>query len=196
MVELSSLELSDVTLMPMFASDTTMYTSEVPYETMMTTVTTMDTDVDTVEVEIMPADADMTMEGHQVELAAGTSTMIMVTAMKEYGGTFTEEYMVDVMRADMPAEATFMAMRSADGMSVDLEWPAVTGATRHIVFLISGASLEAEGASLDDYELIMNGSATTHTFSGLDAAQDYTIVLVSGTPDWVLPWDEAMSAGN
>ncbi len=196
MVALSSLELSDVTLMPMFASDVTMYTSEVPYETMMTTVTAMDMDIDTVEVEVMPADADMDMAGHQVELASGTSTMITVTAKKEYGETFTEEYTVDVMRAAMPAEPTLTAMRSDDGMSVDLEWPAVEGATRHIVFLISGASLEAEDAALANFELIMDGSATTHTFSGLDAAQDYTIVLVSGTPGWVLPWDEVMSAGN
>ena len=112
---------------------------------------------------------------------------------------------VNCTMTDQPMETTtppvmevteLTAMRSADGMSVDLEWPAVSGATRHIVFLISGASLEAEGAALEDYDLITDGSATTHTFSGLDAAQDYTIVLVSGTPGWALPWDEAMSAGN
>ena len=121
--------------------------------------------------------------------------MITVCDADEVSGCSSTVGPVDPDPEPMPI-TDLTATRSADGMSVDLEWPAVSGATRHIVFLISGASLEAEGAALEDYDLITNGSATTHSFSGLDAAQDYTIVLVSGTPAWQLPWDEAMSAGN
>lgn len=187
MVALSALSLSDVTLTPEFASDTMAYTADVPYETMMTTVTTEVDDVDAVMVDVMP--------GSQVDLATGANT-ITVKAEKEYGSMFSETYTVTVTRGDAPAEPTFTATRSDDGMSVMLEWPAVADATRHIVFLISGASLDASGAALANTALIADGGATTHTFSGLDPAQDYTVILVSGTPGWVLPWSEAMSPGS
>ena len=177
MVELSSLELSDVTLMPAFASSTMMYTAEVPYETMMTTVTTMDTDVDTVEVEIMPADADMEMAGHQVELAAGTSTMIMVKAMKEYGGTFAAEYMVDVMRADMPTDPTTPTMtadltewRSSDGTMATITWTPDTGAANQAAFMVAAKAGVTDPMSMDDldgatYTLIdENGAPTTSDY--------------------------------
>ena len=137
--------LSDAMLMPEFAPDMMMYTSEVPYETMMTTVTAMSTDdIDPVMVEIMPADADMDMDGHQVELASGTSTMITVTAMKEYGGLFDKAYTVDVMRAGEPANPgstpmNLMVTRASDGMSATMTWTPGSDAAKQEVAAIDPA---------------------------------------------------------
>ena len=198
MVELSSLELSDVTLMPAFASDMTMYTSEVPYETMMTTITAMDTDIDTVEIEIMPADADMDMAGHQVELAAGTSTMITVTAMKEYGGTFSEDYTVDVMRAATPTMTEMLTeSRSTDGMSATLTWTPdmMNGAAAAHQWVFTVAKIAGDPvdglAGLDTatfgYEPMLAGDVSIVTIDGLMADRDYVygvIALFGGPGNW------------
>ncbi len=83
-----------------------------------------------------------------------------------------------------PEVMELTAMRSADGMSVDLEWPAVSGATRQAVFAVAADSLMDSEFELTDYEIIMDGTTTTHMFSGLDATQNYVFVLVPGMPAW------------
>lgn len=198
MVELSSLMLSDAMLMPEFASDTTMYTSEVPYETMMTTVTAMDMDIDPVMVDIMPADADMDMDGHQVALAAGTSTMITVTAMKEYGGLFDKAYTVDVMRSGTPAGPTMTEMltewRSDDMMSATLTWTPdmMNGemAAHQYVFSVAknaGDPMPGVGGldlSTFAYGPSVAGDAYMVELTGLMADRDYVygVIALFGSP--------------
>jgi hypothetical protein len=198
MVELSSLELSDVALMPAFAPDTMMYTSEVPYETMMTTVAAMDMDIDTVEVEIMPADADMDMDGHQVELASGASTMITVTAMKEYGGLFEAAYTVDVMRSGAPSGPTMTEMltewRSDDMMMATLTWApdmmnGEAAAHQYVFSVAKNAGDPVAGVGGLDlstfaYGPTVAGDAYMVELTGLMADRDYVygVIALFGEP--------------
>ena len=202
MVGLSSLMLSDATLMPEFASDTMMYTSEVPYETMMTTVTAMSMDdVDPVMVEIMPADADMNMDGHQVELAAGASTMITVTAMKEYGGLFEEAYTVDVTRSGTPSGPTMTEMltewRSDDMMMATLTWTpdmmnGEAAAHQYVFSVAKNAGDPVAGVGGLDlstfaYGPTVAGDAYMVELTGLMADRDYVygvIALFGGPGNW------------
>ena len=198
MVELSSLMLSDAMLMPEFASDTRMYTSEVPYETMMTTVTAMDMDIDPVMVDIMPADADMDMDGHQVALAAGTSTMITVTAMKEYGGLFDKAYTVDVMRSGTPAGPTMTEMltewRSDDMMMATLTWTpdmmnGEAAAHQYVFSVAKNAGDPVAGVGGLDlstfaYGPTVAGDAYMVELTGLMADRDYVygVIALFGEP--------------
>jgi hypothetical protein len=72
------------------------------------------------------------------------------------------------------------ATRSADGMSVDLEWPEVAGATRQIVIAINQ---DIDVSSMKVMR-IADGTTTSHTFTGLDASESYFYAHVAGTPAW------------
>ena len=98
---LSALSLSGVTLSPGFAADTLTYTASVDNAVDSTTVTATAND-DGATVATLPADADDAMDGHQVALAVGDTTVsVTVTAAD---GTTMQTYTVTVTRADAAPE--------------------------------------------------------------------------------------------
>ena len=92
---LSALSLGDdVGMSPTFAGTRTQYTAEAPTGT--TQVTVMATaSHDNAEVDIMPADNDTEMEGHQVAISGDGTANIIVEVTAE-DGTTTETYTVTV----------------------------------------------------------------------------------------------------
>ena len=107
---LSALTLSDVTLAPVFAGDTTTYTASVANTVISTTVTATANHAGATVV-ITPADADGVTEGHQVKLKPG-ETVITVVVTAEDGET-TETYTVTVARAK--ATVTISAVEAEAG---------------------------------------------------------------------------------
>ena len=93
---LSALSLSEVTLSPAFAADTTAYTASVGNSVTQTTVTATKAHTGA-SVAVTPADADTGTDGHQVALAVGdTAISVKVTAED---GTTMQTYTVTVTRA-------------------------------------------------------------------------------------------------
>ena len=92
---LSALSLGDdIGMSPTFAGTRTQYTAEAPTGT--TQVTVMATaSHDNAEVDIMPADNDTEMEGHQVAISGDGTANIIVEVTAE-DGTTTETYTVTV----------------------------------------------------------------------------------------------------
>ena len=92
---LSALSLGDdIGMSPTFVGTRTQYTAEVPTGT--TQVTVMATaSHDNAEVDIMPADNDTAMEGHQVAISGDGTANITVEVTAE-DGTTTETYTVTV----------------------------------------------------------------------------------------------------
>ncbi len=140
---LSSLELSGATLTPDFASDTTAYTAAAAYSTETTTVTVMATHLGAQSgITITPADDDMDMDGHQIELAAGREKTITVQVRPEAvdataitAGTNDcsaaaaarhddiDCYTVKVTRAaeaSMDASLSSLSLTDSDGMDITL----------------------------------------------------------------------------
>ena len=103
---LSALSLSGVTLMPAFASGTTVYTASVGHAVTETTVTATASD-DNASVEVTPGDADDGTSGDQVALGVGETT-ISVEVTAEDGET-TETYTVTVTRVGS-ADASLSAL--------------------------------------------------------------------------------------
>ncbi|MDE2895554.1 MAG: fibronectin type III domain-containing protein, partial [Chloroflexota bacterium] len=102
---LSALSLSGVTLDPAFSSDVTDYSADVANDVEQTTVTATTTDSNA-SVEVLPAEADDAMDGHQVALSVGT-TRITATVTAADSST-TETYTVDVTRANVHPTVTLM----------------------------------------------------------------------------------------
>ena len=100
---LSALSLSGVTLSPGFAADTPAYTASVGSAVDSTTVTATPND-DGATVEIAPADADDTTDGHQVSLAVGDTTVSVTVTAED--GTTMQTYAVTVTRADAASTDT------------------------------------------------------------------------------------------
>ena len=98
---LSALSLGDdIGMSPTFAGTRTQYTAEVPTGT--TQVTVMATaSHDNAEVDIMPADNDTEMEGHQVAISGDGTANITVEVTAE-DGTTTETYTVTVTVGEAP----------------------------------------------------------------------------------------------
>ena len=93
---LSNLTLTDVTLAPSFASETTSYSATVPHSVTMTTVTAAAGDA-SAETVITPADSDAEADGHQVPLAVGATVVSLVVTAQD--GETTRTYEVTVTRA-------------------------------------------------------------------------------------------------
>ena len=93
---LSALTLSDVTLSPSFATDTTSYTGDVPGNVVDTTVAATTTD-EGATVAVTPADADDTTDGHQVTLAVGPNPITVTVTAED--GTTVQSYTITVTRA-------------------------------------------------------------------------------------------------
>ena len=92
---LSALSLGDdIGMSPTFAGTRTRYTAKVPTGT--TQVTVMATaSHDNAEVDIMPADNDTEMDGHQVAISGDGTANITVEVTAEDGETMMT-YMVEV----------------------------------------------------------------------------------------------------
>ena len=176
---LSSLELSDATLMPDFASDTMGYTANAAFSTTQVTVSATTNDdaggarvaygsgAGTMADPFMPGtgDDDEMMAGHQVALGApGSDTDITVQVTAEDG---TEDhYTITVTRAEeggMDASLTSLSLTDGDGMDVAL----VAGVAAHWNTLDCPEMNDRVGA--DDQPDDMN-SPYCKMYDGLDDA--------------------------
>ena len=195
-VMVSGLELSGATLAPAFAAGTMDYMASVPYETMYTTVSAMFDDIDydlgNIDVKVyvggeMHTDADEEMDGHQVMLAAGTTTAITVQAVKEYGTLHKgEEYTVSIMRAGQPANPGFTPMNvevMRDGSSATLTWtPGADATSQFVAAVILNPTTGSFSDTLQFAEVA--GDVSSHDFMGLsDASVGTYIYAVWGYDD-------------
>ena len=102
---LSALSLSGVTLDPAFSSDVTDYSADVANDVEQTTVAATTTDSNA-SVEVLPADADDAMDGHQVALGVGTTRITATVTAADSSTTAT--YTVDVTRANVHPTVTLV----------------------------------------------------------------------------------------
>ena len=148
---LSELSLSGVSLSPSFAADTLTYTGSVGNAVTSTTVTATAND-DGATVAIVPADADDTADGHQVDLAVG-DTAVSVTVTAE-DGTTTQTYTVTVTRA---------AAEESAGPTVPVDWglkPSGLGAgDRFRLIFISSTTRDGSSSDIADYNTFVQGLA-------------------------------------
>ncbi len=198
-VGLDSLELSDLTLMPEFDADTMMYTADAAYETMYTTVTPMAIDDEHRPFEYMVngemvADADTATDAYDVALAAGTTTVITVKAVKEYGVMndknelfMSDPYTVNVTRAGQPANPGFTPMGlevMRDGSDATITWTPGADATKQFVAALilnptTGTMLDTLRGGMD-----IDADVSTYTFENLaDASVGSYIYGVWGYDD-------------
>ena len=105
---LSALTLSDVTLSPVFDSDTTTYTASVANTVISTTVTATANHAGATVV-ITPADAD----GDQVKLKPGETEITVVVTAED--GITTETYTVTVERAKATVTITAAVAEAGEG---------------------------------------------------------------------------------
>ena len=117
---LSNLSLDGVTLVPAFAAGVRSYTASADAAVDSTTVTAAAVQR-SAGVDIDPDDAD-NATGHQVDLAAGTTTRITVTVTAPNDAT-VRVYTIDVTReaaTDTTAPSVSSAQVSEDGTTVDI----------------------------------------------------------------------------
>ena len=121
---LSALSLGDdIGMSPTFAGTRTRYTAKVPTGT--TQVTVMATaSHDNAEVDIMPADNDTDMEGHQVAISGDRTANITVEVTAEDGETMMT-YMVEVsiVSTDATLSSLSLMTKPMEGMgeAIDLK---------------------------------------------------------------------------
>ena len=113
---LSALSLSAGTLAPAFASGVDTYTAEVASDVGSTTVTATANDANAT-VAIMPADADASMVGHQVDLAVGANTITATVTAED--GTTTMAYTVTVTRDAGPSDDATLSGLSLSGVMLN-----------------------------------------------------------------------------
>ena len=101
-----------VPLAESFTADTTTYTASVAYPVTRLDVAAVPSDDNAEGVSITPADADVEVEGHQVDLAVGENT-ITVTVTAEDGTMMT--YTVMVTREALTDEARLLARYDTNG---------------------------------------------------------------------------------
>ena len=104
---LSTLALSDVTLVPGFAGTTLSYTAEVEHTVRVTTVAAQARDHPWATVAYGGEDADLAAEGYQARLGVGANP-VEVTVTAEDGET-EQTYVVTVTRAAPPVTVAFGA---------------------------------------------------------------------------------------
>ena len=92
---LSSLSLSGLSLSPAFDRGTVLYTASIIQSGAQTTVTATAAS-STASVSILPADADTATAGHQVALANGEETYIIISATPSSGTIWDRAYIVAV----------------------------------------------------------------------------------------------------
>ena len=109
---LSALTLSDVTLSPVFDSDTTTYTASVANTVISTTVTATANHAGATVV-ITPADADGDTGGHQVKLKPGETEITVVVTAED--GITTETYTVTVERAKATVTISAAVAEAGEG---------------------------------------------------------------------------------
>ena len=102
-----------VPLAESFTADTTTYTASVAYPVTRLDVVAVPSDNDAEGVSITPADADVEVEGHQVDLAVGENT-ITVTVTAEDGTMMTYTVMVTVVEP-LTDEARLLARYDTNG---------------------------------------------------------------------------------
>ena len=93
---LSALSLSGVTLAPVFAAGTTVYTASVAHDVTRATVSAT-TSYAGASVVVTPGDADGVAVGHQVDLGVGETTVSVAVTAED--GETTRTYSVTVTRA-------------------------------------------------------------------------------------------------
>ena len=104
---------------PTFAGTRTQYTAEAPTGT--TQVTVMATaSHDNAEVDIMPADNDAEMEGHQVAISGDGTANIIVEVTAEDGKTMMT-YMVEVSIVSTDATLSSLSLMTGMGEAIDLK---------------------------------------------------------------------------
>ena len=133
--DLSALELSGVTLAPVFDPEKDEYTGTAAYSTQMTTVsTTTDIGARTVAISAGPTetaaitDANATEPGYQVRLIRGQAIEIRITVTAEgpTGTPATKTYTITVYRDNAPSSDTTLQSLSLSGLTL---MPAFDSAT-------------------------------------------------------------------
>ncbi len=127
-----------------------------------------------------------------------TVYQMVYMAMDEDGSSTTDEFQITICDPDSefitgdceatggttpvdpePMPVTMLtAMRSADGMSVDLEWPEVMGASRIAVIAVR---LPDYNINTTDHFMLLGGDATEAMLSNLETDMMYAFVVVDGS---------------
>ena len=168
---LTALSLSGVTLA--FASATTDYTANVESTVDMTTVDATPTNGAT--ARITPADADANTNGHQVNLAVGTTTItIAVTG----AGMTPSTYTVMVTRADPSTPTVTLTL---DPTSIDED-----GGTSTLTATVSPASATAFDVTVTatpGAAVTMSGTMLSFAANATSPTADVTITAVDNEVD-------------
>ena len=194
---LSALTLSDVTLSPSFATDTTSYTGDVPGNVVDTTVAATTTD-EGATVAVTPADADDTTDGHQVTLAVGPNPITVTVTAED--GTTVQSYTITVITKSN--DASLSALTLSD---VTLSPSFATGTTSYtgdvpgnVVDTTVAATTTDEGATVAVTPVDADGSTDGHqvtlavgpnpitvTVTAEDGTtvQSYTITVITKSND-------------
>ena len=181
---LSALSLGDdIGMSPTFAGTRTRYTAKVPTGT--TQVTVMATaSHDNAEVDIMPADNDTDMEGHQVAISGDGTANITVEVTAEDGETMMT-YMVEVsiVSTDATLSSLSLMTKPMEGMGEAIDLKDMDGMMAEFMAdtMMYYASVDA---GVDMIEVMATAMDSDATVSGdgavsLDVGENTIIVTVT-----------------
>ena len=169
--DLSALTI-DGTSVTNFAAATTSYTLDVPNSTAQVIVAATASH-GAAGVEYSPADANMGVDGHQVELSVGDNTVtVTVTA----GDGTTKAYTVTITRAEaeLTAEfgaASYTALEGGAAVTVTVNLSADPERTVTVPITATGAG----GADTGDYALSLSAMAMQLTFNSGEISATFTV---------------------
>ena len=142
------------------------------------------------QAAITPADADTTMDGHQVDLEDGTEVTITVTAQD---GTTTKTYMVEIGTA--PAAPSVSLTADVGLIGVDWSAPSDTGSDEITSYDVRYRRAGASGWTLlENVGTAQGGGAFSYTIENLTGGQEYEVRVRARNRISAGPWSSSRTA--
>ena len=144
------------------------------------------------QLAITPADANTTMNGHQVNLASSTEVTVTVTAQD---GTTTKTYMLEIGTA--PAAPSVSLTANIGLIVVDWSAPSDTGSDAITSYDVRHRRAGASGGwtLLEDVGTVQSGGAFAYTIDeNLTGGQEYEVQVRARNRIGAGPWSASMTA--